>query len=848
MSPKAVTQPQPSPKAAARFQRKTPATITRRGFLKTSAVVAGSAALAGSLGFALAGCSPTNDALQASLKAEEQVFRGVCRPNCFAFCHLNVHVRDGKVTKTTRAPYKDPRYSRICHRGLSHVQRIYDPERLKAPLRRVEGSARGAGEWEQISWDDALGEVADRIKALQAEHGEQAFAYLTMSGNRSFTITSMYSRLFGSLLHACAISPCLDMASYYGMMRMTGAATQLWECNEQTDIINAKALVAWGANITDAQVQSWHFVNEAKRNGTKLVVIDPIFTQLASKADLWIPVRPGSDTALYYGLMNIFLEKEAENVPFLQNSTVAPFLVRADTGKYLRRSDTGIEPSPTGKTDATTKKEVMYDPIMVSVEGVPTPVEEAKAPDLEATCTVEGLKCRSVYSLLLDEIAEFPPAKVSELTDVPVETLYQLAEICLDQPVTHYVGYGPQAYANGVHTTHAGMVMNALIGNLGYPGASYGSFWHAYFGSNSAFTNVKGANTTPAVAMVAWPDVMRTGKFQDKDFPIKMLYVYSANPLCCCSDTNMLLKDVWGNLEFVVVADSVMTDTARYADLVLPIAQWFEVEEATNAGQTITLNYNEKAIEPLYDSKPDTDIVRGLAEKLGFGDLFRFTDAEALAEIVASPMSEAYGVSYETLKKEKELRFSADNPHIAWAGGKGFTSPSGRLEFYLENPTPRAKSDKKITPELIDRERLPHFFPPREAWPDTEAMKKYPLHFMSERPRYRVHSQWFGTRALRELDPEPTVKINPLDAEKRGIKDGDLVECYNDRGHGVGKAVFSNGVRPGILVYPKGWQISQHRSGSWSALLSADFDPFGVNGDFMDTTCEIRVWNEGGVQ
>ncbi len=125
--------------------------------------------------------------------------------------------------------------------------------------------------------------------------------------------------------------------------------------------------------------------------------------------------------------------------------------------------------------------------------------------------------------------------------------------------------------------------------------------------------------------------------------------------------------------------------------------------------------------------------------------------------------------------------------------------------------------------------------PSVEAWPENELYKKYPARsYASERPRYRVHSQWFSTPLLRELDPEPFVKINPKDAAARSIGDGDYVECYNDRGFAVAKAVLSEAIRPGTLVYPKGWQLDQHKDGGWSQLSSTEFDSFAVNNNFMD--------------
>lgn len=826
--------------------------LTRRGFLKTTGLVAGASALVGASTPALQALAADYERGQKAVEGE-QIFRGVCRPNCFAFCHLNVHVRDGKVVKTSRAPYNEDCYSRICQRGLAHVQRIYDPARLQYPLRRVEGTERGAGEWERVSWDEALDEIAEKIKSVQSQYGESAFAFLTVSGNQSGGITSAYGR-FQSLLNASSIAPCVDMANYYGMVAVVGnyisplMGMQMWEGNEPTDAKNAKTIVVWGANITDAQVQNWHLVKEAMQGGTKLVVVDPSYTQIASKADKWISLRPGTDTLLKYALMNIILEKGAQDVEYLKNHTVAPFLVRADTGMFARRSDTGVEPTATGEVNPQTGKEIMLDPYLVLVDGQPVPLSEEIDPAIEGGCEIEGVKCRTAYELLKEEIAKHSPEEVSKITEVSVEDIQELAEICMDTPVYHYEGYGPQAFNNGAHTTMAGLTLCALLGNLGKPGASYGAFWGIHIGSNAAYSAPNGPSKGFSIPSVDFKNVVETGTFGGKDAPIKMLWMYSANPVNTHTDTRAWTDVIIPAMDYIVVADSVMTDSARYADMVLPVAQWFELEEVPNAGQCSSLNHNEKAIDPLYESKPDSEIVSELAQKLGLGEYFKLSNEEILEEVYSGPVAEMTGQTMAAIREKKQIRFipgdAEKDPHIAYKDG-AFGTASGRFEFYREMPLPRAATTKTPTPEEVDRERMAHWFPPLEAWPENELYKKYPLVLMSERPRYRVHSQWFSTPLLRELDPEPFVKINPKDAEARGIADGDYVECFNDRGFAVAKAVFSEGIRPGTLQYPKGWQLSQHKAGGWSMLSSTEFDSFAVNNNFMDVLCDVRVWDGG---
>lgn len=381
--------------------------------------------------------------------------------------------------------------------------------------------------------------------------------------------------------------------------------------------------------------------------------------------------------------------------------------------------------------------------------------------------------------------------------------------------------------------------------------ASYGAFWGVHMGVNPAYAAPNGPSTGFAIPSVDLKNVVETGKFGGKPAQIKMLWMYSANPLNTHTDTHAWTDVIIPAMEYVVVADSAMTDSARYADMVLPIAQWFELEEVANAGQCSSLHYSEKAIDPLYESKPDPQIVTELAQKLGLGDYFKLDNGGILEEMYDTDMGKALGMDMGNLREKKQIRFipgdAETDPHIAYADGK-FGTASGRFEFYREMPMPRAATTKTPTPEEIDRERMARWFPPLEAWPENELYKKYPLVLMSERPRYRVHSQWFSTPLLRELDPEPYVKINPADAEARGISDGDYVECYNDRGFAVAKAVYSQAIRPGMLVYPKGWQLSQHKAGGWSELSSTEFDVFAVNNNFMDVLCEIRVWNEGGAR
>lgn len=816
--------------------------LTRRGFLKTTGVLAGTAAVAGSIVPSMQALAVNYSAGQLS-GGEEKICSGVCRPNCFAYCHLNIHVRDNNIVKVSMAPFGDQYLNRACLRGLSHVQRIYDPERIKYPMRRA--GERGENKWERISWDEAIDEVTQKFMEIQQTYGPQALSFYTISGNIGMLHGGSpgLSQLLKNVLGATQIGSAIDNAITVGTNRVTGNMGP-WVASEPKTMKYAKSIVVWGNNLTEAQVHEWHCVSEAKEAGVKLVVIDPTFTHLAAKADMWVPVRPASDAALALSIMNVIVNENGVNEDYLKKHTCAPFLVRSDNGKFIHMSDLGV-PATEGEINPMTGVAPVIDPCAAwdPAAGAAGLADAIADPPITGTFEVAGVQCCTAYDLLKDEIAKYPPAEGERLTEVPADTIVELAHICMDGPVYHRCGFGPQAYNNGVHAAHAGMTLCALTGNIGVLGSSYGANWNMTPGINWMATMPLGpdgmpiVSMTPTISTMQLRETMRTGKFMGMDYPIKGMLIYSGNPLSTSVNCNEFRRDVLDAMDFICTIDSVPTDTVRYSDIVLPCAQWFEVEEVLPGGQTHYIQYSEKAIEPLYESKSDGDIMRLIADKMGVGQYFQMTDEEWLTQLLDSDYHKMFHIDFPTLKTMQAMRYFQD-PFVAWEGDM-FLTPSGRLEFYLEDPQPSSPQGVEFD---VERERLPRFFPPGEAWPENPLYEKYPFVCMSERPRYRVHSQWFSNSWLRELDPEPIVKLNPIDVEAKGFAAGDYVECFNDRGHCVAKLVVSEAIRPGTIVYPKNWQAHQHKAGSWSELSSSSYDPVGVNQSFMDVLCDVRKW------
>lgn len=814
--------------------------VTRRSFLRTTGLAAGATALALGAQPVLKTLATNSTTGQSATQGEQSFLTGCQFMGCHV-CQAKVIVRDGHVVAAVTNP-DDPRGRRPCMKGRASLQRLYHAERLKYPMKRA--GERGENKWERISWDEAITTIADKFMAYQAEFGPSSVAMTEGSGSGGYLhgtgAVSLLTR-FRNLAGMTEISSCDDLAFAKGMNKVFGPATNVWAWPpfEPRNVILSKAYIAWGSNLTNAQPQDWHYVADAHENGTKIVSIDPTYTILSSKADLWVRPRPGSDTALVLSLIQFIISEDLHDKDFLLNHTVAPVLIRQDTKKYLRLSDLGVAPVE-GPINPYTGQPIMIDPPAVwdVATGAATALGAAADPALTGSFTASGIAVKTAFDMLVAQVAEYTPEAASKITDVPVETIKELAQICVDGPVDQYNGYGAQSYLNGVQFGHALATLVGVTGNMSKPGAGVGSttkmvsFNFLYLAPTFQFS--------PDIPRLALADVIKTGKWQGQDHPIKALYCSGTGMVSGTPETKRLIGEVLDKIEFIAASDIAFTDTVKQADIILPATHHYEREDI-EIGQTSDswFLFMEKAVEPLYECKPDGDMARLLAEKMGLGQFFTKTNDEMCEEALASPELTALGITFARLKAEKAIRWSPEY-EVSAADGV-FATDTGRMEFYVDNPTPRAYTGAEFD---VDAERLPRFFPPKEAWPDSEIAKKYPLILQSERARNRFHSQGFQSSWLLEIDPEPNVRISTADAAARGIKKGDYVEVYNDRGNAVAKAVVTAALRPGVLVYPKGWQMHQFKAGSWAELSSAAFDPVGVNDSFFDTAVEVRLWNE----
>ena len=814
-------------------QVKAKAGLTRRSFLKTTAAVGATAALAGS-GAMLTSCAAQGGAGSAAEVEETKVYSRCMWSGCM-HCGRWVTVRDGYVVKQEPDP-DEPYGNRPCLRGYSQIQRMYHPNRIKYPMKRV--GERGSGEWERISWDQAIQEITDKWKGYIKDFGPQSIALYpgTSNGGLVNGYAIGLSKRLWNLMGGSVFDICVDLGSLTGVDRVSGGAGYDQPGNGSLDDMKyTKNLVILSGNLTESAIFQWRDILNAQEKGMRVVVIDPNHTTAAASADLWIRPRPASDGALLLGCMNVILSEGWEDTEFILNYTVAKYLVKED-GKFLRASEFGVAPVNMG-VNPMTQQPIMYDaPIVMGKDGKHGPEAEIADPVMTGTFTIEGKKVTCAWDLFRKRIAEYDVAKVSEMTDVSEEEIRTLAKIFSEKPVKLAAAMGAQAYNNGHQLGVAQASIMAITGNLSARGAG---FTGGYFQLPLNFLYMMPTMTMgPTIPWLETASILETGQYIGQPFPLKCIFsvgaMYGGG-----IDAQWTKNEVIDKLDLLVVADTSMCDTARQADYVLPAAHYFEFEDIisnpTNEG---AIKWSGKCVDPPFECKPDGEIMSLLAHALGFGDFFQGDTDSYLTEALSSQAFAAMGITLERARKEHTIHvplFDIYHPdHI-------YDTPTGKLEIYCENPTPRIPTSQMMNWDW-EAEHLPYWFPPHDAWPELEALQKFPLILTSERSRDRHHTNGFELPWLLEALPEPTVRMNPADSDSRGIKNGDYVELFNDRGNAVARAIVDPGVRPGVLVYPKGWQRHQFKAGSFSDLSTHEYNPVAVNASFMDAAVEMRAW------
>lgn len=809
--------------------------LTRRGFLTASMA----AACLGGLS-SLTACAPKSDTEtgladtsepSGSAAQQDAIYCGVCRAACAMSCFLNYHVRDGKVVRVSMREFPDPDYNRICLKGVATPGRIYNAERVKYPLRRV--GERGGGEWERISWEEAIETITTTWKNAVEEYGPNAVGYVDRSYGSEGRIFSIARSRLRNLAGGAYFQLVQDSMPYLGCFN---AGFGPYGCNADSDMRNSKALLFANTDFTESIPQHWHWAYEAQQNGAKIIVVDPVYTVIASKADIWLPIRPGTDMPLFAAMTNVVFENGHADLEFLAKNTVAPFLVKED-GTYLRKSDlTGIE------DDSSTY--IVID----SDSGDWGELGEVASPAMEGAYTVEGQSVTPALALLRAALAEYTPERAAEICDVPAEDIRMAVDLyCQNSPGQVRKGYGADHRWNAQGSYDAMGAFVVATGSMGKAGSDYG--YHSRFmafndGAVSMPEDIAPLAQLSRLAFSQLPIVMETQRYGELDTPLRVLICQGGDYLHHCGERLRTIKAM-DSLDLLVSINMSFNDTSQYADIVLPVCEWCETEDASGM-MTFTpyLTHQQKAIDPQFESKDDFEICKLIAEGLGHLEWFDLTREDVLKLSLGDDV-------YERLMREHAVPFGvfeADPNYIYGADGVWWTQ-TGKVQFYMEKcDVPVSHIPYREGPDW-ENVKLPKFVPPHEAWnydvpgyPANPLAARFPLQIHSPHKKWNKHTTDSHNPFIRELDPEPCVYISEKDASDRGISEGDYVRVFNDRGEVVLLAHIHAGEVPGFLSAPNGWTASQYISGHYGDLTPLETDPDGENCVYSDTLVEVEKY------
>ncbi len=788
--------------------------VTRRAFLGGSAVAVGGLVVADKLRFLKPAAAAAATAEQAAgtasggaLSGAELVYRTGHSNNCDGACGHLVHVVDGRVTMVGPAPWGTKTVSgapaptfhpRVCLRGLSQISNTYSPDRVKYPYKRV--GPRGSGQWQRISWDEATSLIAENFKRVQDKYGKTAVWVAPYTGSLALIEGVVGAGFrFASVIGASAGDSEGDNEGdsatpagwNYVLVDPANPANGggFFTGHESVDFLSAKAIVFWANNVAETSIPDWRIMLDARQqSGTQLISVDPRFTPTAAQSDMWLPIRPGADTALIDGVINYVIKNGLYDAPYIRAYTVGPYLVDPRTKKWLRAKE--VIPGLSGKA---ADDYVVFDEADRRLKAAGDPTLGSAA--LFGRYGQAGLQAPTALQLLAEAVAPFTPERTSELTDVPASQVVALAQAWgTTKPLAVRAGFGLSHWYHGDLHMQALLTLQAITGNIGVHGGGVTTF--------------AGGLTTTAFDLLHWwaPNgkpytLLEPMNFCDavekgKPFPVRAAWFMVDNFAQQMSDRNRVVNAI-KQLDFVVVSDYVLSATAELADVVLPACTYFEKTDLLSSNN-FYLQYMPKVIEPLFESKSDLDAIRLVAEKMGVGQYFDKPPQEYLKEILHLGQKDAdptvRGLTWEQLTTEAVHLNTDPIPYVPFFN-KQFPTKSGKIEFYVEMLVPFGQ-------ELAVHQE------PIEASPTNPLFKKYPLVFLSTHTRFRTHSQYVNLPWLKEVNNGGNgfLEINPKDAAARGIANDDVVRVFNDRGQMKVRARLTEAIKPGVVnCYQGGW-------------------------------------------
>jgi len=709
---------------------------------------------------------------------------------CHEVCVVQTNVVDGKIVNTERpiSPVTGKPICEICQKGIAYAQYPYleHPDRLKYPLKRV--GERGEGKFERISWDQAMDEIAEKLIKIRDEMGPEAVLVNNFASSFPGVFTSLHMPLTWRFVHAfgASLMPWIpvDVSLVWANIFNYGTFFGYTAYNSQR-LTHANMIIIWGSSPLgwNAASDTSKAMMEAKENGAKLVTIGAVYDSTAALSDEFIAIKPATDIYLAMAMAHVLFRDKMLDEKFLIEHSVAPFLVRNDNGKFLREADIVEGGSEENYVVWNTSPAV---PVAVAPH---SEIPEDVQPDLFAEVVINGISCSTALVKIKEEAMKCSPEAQEEITGVPAATVERIIHEYVETENSLLDLYTGMRYQNGGPACRAVMMLPILSGKLGKDetlGFTYGAQLGEY---PLTFNDIP----------IIFPDgdpSQAKGKFPltivemfENGFPYKALLNVMSNPVQTWPNRKLWVEDIFPRLDLIVSYEVRLSDTAMYADYVLPDTTTLERYEFAVKGGNLILC--EPAVTGISDCKDSASFYAELAKRLGLGQYFDKTAKEWLQLRLQSPdpqIAEADPpITWERLEREKVVPLNIpDEPYNTWAN-MDFPTDSGRAEIYSDHLAEAGQA-------------VPKYFAPVIYGPES---KKYPLQLYVGRHRIFMQSQFSEFGSLRQIGGEkPFVRLNPKDAAARGIKDGDLVEVFNDRGRFRVPARLTEAVRPGVaFVY-----------------------------------------------
>jgi anaerobic selenocysteine-containing dehydrogenase len=686
---------------------------------------------------------------ETSFETASITVRGACPHDCPDTCALLTTVVDGVAVKVQGNPAHSHTDGVLCTKVSRYTERTYHPERILTPLKRV--GPKGLGRFEPVTWEAALSDITAKLSAIAA-HNPQAIVPYSYAGTMGLVQgEAMAARFFNKLGASKLHRSICAMAGGEGLTYTLGGKVGM----KVEFFAQSKLIIIWGSNSIASNLHFWRYAQAAKRDGAKLICIDPRKTETADKCHEHIALLPGTDAALALAMMHELIVNNWLDHDYIDTHTVG----------------------------------------------------------------WQALKARAQL---------WNPERAAKVCGIPVEQIKSLAfdygQCYLNQtPAAIRLNYGMQRVRGGGNAVRAVACLPALIGAWKHPAGGVLLSSSGMFPVDKAALQRPDLETTISrtINMVTIGDDLQKPGSTEFGPKIEALIVYNSNPVAVAPDSSQVVKGFAREDLFTVVLEHFQTDTADYADYILPATTQLEHWDIhTTYGHTDVM-LNRPAIAPVGASKTNTQIFRELAARMSFTDACFKDDDETLCK-------QAFGdsISFDTLlDKGFSTLHVADAP---FANGN-FPTPSGKCEFFSDSLT---KQGLDGLPDHLDNYEL------------AGLSAIYPLAMISPPARNFLNSTFVNVTSLRDIEAEPVLEIHADDAQLRGIASGDVVNVFNQRGSYQCKAVVSKRARPGVVNGLGIWWRKLGLNGTnVNEVTSQKLTDLGQGPVFYDCLVEVKRCN-----